>query len=334
MCCLYLAQISIFVFIDFTTPIAHCQWCISRQLLSMQQSMFFLLLVFGVTTLRADNECSCNCCIGPTCSAGFAGYVNLQTCSTDVCLAQCRCLYPNCLASAPYGQAYAVCKPPVSIPSRCQCQCCNTGFPSCQPNPVGEAIAYRCDNNECTITCLNRYPSLCGWNGTGVTAGTCLGPVTTTTVMTTTPYAPWQGNLCSCCRGGSPCTSNLIFGVASASQCSSSACTQACQNRYVSSCLSSSSANQISGTCATQVTGNIRCKCNCCSGAECFDYELNANGTCSICNDMCRQMSPCMNNMYLPTSACFANHGHSLVDFSLSVNFLTALLFFKFSQQV
>ena len=293
--------------------------------------MIFILLVFCLATVRAQNECSCYCCIGQGCPSRLVGNVNLQTtCSADTCLAQCRCSYVECVASLPYGQAYAQCKAPVNPPSRCLCRCCNGGGQAtCQPNIVGEAVGSQCTASECGIACFFRYPTICVWNGTGVTNGDCIGPVTTTMATTTTTYNPWLGNLCSCCRGNSPCSSSNLLGITSASQCSSSACAQACQNRYVTGCLSSPFANQISGTCAAQTAGNIKCRCNCCSGPECFDYELNANGSCSSCTGMCQQMSPCQNNMYQTTFTCLSNHADMSIDFSRSIH---CLIMFLFSQ--
>jgi hypothetical protein len=286
--------------------------------------LLIVLLVTGITAqIPNPNQCTCSCCVGQSCQPGMVGTVSVQNCTAEMCLAQCRCTYPQCAANPPYGQLLAQCVSPVYL-STCQCLCCNTGSISCMPTFVGYATAYQCQPVPCSIACYKQYPSQCVADQNGQTQGTCIGPVSTTPIMTT--IAPWLGNICSClyCQSGYTCTSNLLLGVASASQCSPSDCTVACQNRYPLTC-STLYLSQISGVCLIQGSGRNRCKCNCCGGTGCIDYELNTNETCSTCNVKCQQVSPCMNSR-LPTSTCVINNSIITTNFSLTILFLTLII--------
>jgi hypothetical protein len=290
--------------------------------------MYVLLIILLVTGIRAQyqNQCACSCCLGQSCPAVIVGMVNVQNCTADICLTQCRCTYPQCAANPPYGQLLAQCTNPVYA-FTCQCLCCNTGSSTCAATFVGYATAYACQPGACSIACIAQYPAQCISNQYGQTVGTCLGAVTTTTAMST--IAPWLGNICSClyCQSGYTCTSNLLVGVASVSQCSSSDCTSACQNRYPTTC-STSYLSQINGVCLIQANSRTRCKCNCCGTYGCLDYDLSTNDTCASCYAKCAQVSPCPNSRPV-TYTCTANQPRLMANFLLSVFILIFIIIVK-----
>jgi hypothetical protein len=292
--------------------------------------MYVLLIVLLVTSIRAQyqNQCSCSCCLGQGCQPVTVGTVNVQNCTTEMCLAQCRCTYPQCSANYPYGQLSTQCLSPINTLYSCQCLCCNTGSIICTPTFVGYSSAYFCLPTACSIACYTQYPAQCVLNQYAQTIGTCVGAATTTIAMTT--VAPWLGNICSClyCQSGYTCTSNILVGVTSVSQCSSSDCTQACQNRYPLTC-SPSYLSQINGVCLTQASGRTRCKCNCCGTVGCLDYELNTNETCTSCYAKCQQVSPCMNTRAV-TYTCALNNSIITANFSLSLLILTLIIVVSF----
>ncbi|CAF1023163.1 unnamed protein product [Adineta steineri] len=137
----------------------------------------------------------------------------------------------------------------------CRCDCCNTGSASCSTSYVGTSIAYTCASDSCSISCALQYPSQCVTNQNGQTQGQCVGLITTTTTTTTITSGPWLGNTCSCmcCQSGSGCSPTYV-GITSASQCSTTACTQACQARYPSVCPSLFLLGQTQGTCTNLIT--------------------------------------------------------------------------------
>ncbi|CAF3078682.1 unnamed protein product [Rotaria socialis] len=285
--------------------------------------MYVLLLIAVlVTGIQAQSRCTCSCCLGQYCQPTIVGTVDVRTCSPEVCSAQCRCAYPQCAANSPYGQVFVQCSPPVYPLFNCECRCCRTGSFTCIPTPVGLSTSYLCEISACSVACSSQYPSQCISNENGTTQGSCLGPLITTT--TTTAMPPWLGSLCSCsfCQSGSICSSSLLLGVTSASQCSAPACTQACQNRNPSTC-SLSYLNQINGVCLSEVRGRTKCKCNCCSGYNCLDFELNINETCTSCYSKCQQVSPCVNTFSV-TYTCSSNNS------TISTNFTLSYMFFIF----
>ena len=287
--------------------------------------MYFIVACLLIAYSRAQSPCSCSCCLGQNCQPTIVGTVYPQNCTTELCLAQCRCSYTQCLSSQPYGQVLAQCTSPMNQMYNCQCQCCNTGTATCLPQFVGVASSYSCQPGACSIACKDQYPFQCVSNQNGQTQGTCTGLMTTTTTMTTTAFSPWLGNVCSCtfCQAGSFCPSNLVLGIASASQCSSTACVQACQNRYSRACPSTLYSGQVSGVCVSQTGGNIKCRCNCCGGTGCLDYELSANGTCTSCNAVCQQYSPCPNS-FSATYTCASNRARTSTNASLGFVLLVA----------
>ena len=282
--------------------------------------MYVLFVVLFVTSIRAQylNQCECSCCTGQSCAPVIVGTVNVQNCSADTCLAQCRCTYPQCGANPPYGQLLSRCTNPINAYA-CQCLCCNSGSSTCATIPVGVTTAYACNVAACSIACTIQYPLQCVSNQNGQTQGNCIGPVTTTTAMTT--LAPWLGNICSClfCQSGYTCTSNVLMGITSAAQCSSSDCTVACQNRYPSTNLCSTVyLNQINGVCLAEGNGRTKCKCNCCGSNGCADYEINTNDTCASCYGRCIQVVPCVNSRPV-TYTCTADQQKLIANFSLFV---------------
>lgn len=291
--------------------------------------MYVLLIILFVTGIRAQNQCSCSCCLGQACQPSLVGSVNVQNCSAEMCIAQCRCTYPQCSATSPsFGQILSQCLSTITTQFTCQCLCCNTGSPICSPIFVGYTTAYSCQIGACSIACSVQYPAQCVANQYGQTAGSCTGPLTTTTAITT--IAPWLGYLCSCiyCPSGYSCSSNTLVGVTSVSQCSSSDCTLACQNHYPLTCTTSY-LSQISGVCLIQGSARIRCKCNCCGSAGCVDYELNTNDTCTSCYSKCQQVSPCMNTRPI-TYTCTSSKPIINANFSLSVLTLILLVVLSF----
>ncbi|CAF1232193.1 unnamed protein product [Rotaria sordida] len=287
--------------------------------------MYVLLIALFVTGIQAQNRCSCSCCLGQYCQPTIVGTVTVQNCSTETCLTQCRCSYPQCAANYPYGQLFAQCSSPVYTLFNCECSCCNTGLFTCIPTFVGFTTAYVCQVSLCSVKCREEYPTQCVSNENGQTQGRCTGPLTTTT--TSTAITPWLGTLCSCsyCQSGYTCLSNLLLGVTSASECSSSACIQACQNQYLSTCPTATYLNQINGVCLTEIKGRTRCKCNCCGGSGCIEYELNTNETCTSCYAKCQQVSPCTSTLPV-TYACTLNKSMILTNYSLSIIILTLII--------
>jgi hypothetical protein len=281
--------------------------------------MYVLLIILFVTGIGAQYQCSCSCCLGQSCQPTLVGNVNVQNCSAELCLAQCRCTYSQCSATnAFYGQVLSQCLSTIVNQYSCQCLCCNTGSVTCTPIFVG-----------CSIACTDQYPAQCVSNQYGQTVGTCSGTVTTTTAITT--VAPWLGNICSClyCPSGYSCLSNTLVGVTSVSQCSSSDCTLACQNRYPVTCTTAY-LSQISGVCLIQTSGRTRCKCNCCSTTGCIDYELNTNDTCTSCYSKCQQVSPCVYSTTRPITYTCATNNSIIKKFSFPVFILMIIIIVSF----
>ncbi|CAF1157240.1 unnamed protein product [Adineta steineri] len=208
----------------------------------------------------------------------------------------------------------------------CQCNCCNTGSASCSPSYVGTSVAYTCASGSCSISCAQQYPSQCISNQNGQTQGQCMGPITTTT--TTTTVGPWLGNTCSCmcCQSGSSCTPTYV-GITSASQCSLTACNQACQIRYPSVRPSLYILGQTSGTCTGSTTsGTTRCACSCCGTNGCFNHDIRTNEGCTTCNSLCQSQSQCTNPSQV-TQTCYLNNAKT---FHPWIIFILSIIFFNF----
>ena len=288
----------------------------------------FLLLIISLAipvTIYAQNQCECACCLGQPCQPLIVGTVNVPNCTAEICLANCRCTYSQCAANPPYGQLLSRCTIPTERYT-CQCSCCRTTSGPCTPSFVGFAIAFYCDISACSIACSNQYPTQCISDQNGQVQGSCVGPVTTTTPMTT--VSPWLGNICSClyCQSGYTCTPNVLVGITSAPQCSASDCTAACRNRYPTASLCSTSyLNQINGVCLAEGNGRTRCKCNCCGLYGCVDYEVITNDTCSLCNERCAQVVPCVNSRPI-TYTCTAAVDQAVMTVKSSLFLLISML--------
>jgi hypothetical protein len=283
--------------------------------------MYVLLIVLFVTAIHGQNQCECSCCSGQSCQPSIVGSVTVPNCTAEICLANCRCTYPQCAANPPYGQLLSRCINPIDRYT-CRCSCCRTNSGPCMATLLGFATGYHCDTSACSIACYNQYSNQCMFDPYTQMQGTCDGPVTTTTPMTT--VAPWLGNICSClyCQSGYTCTSNVLVGITSAPQCSASDCTTACHNRYPTTNLCSTSyLNQINGVCLAEGNARTRCKCNCCGLYGCVDYEVNTNDTCPSCYGRCTQVVPCVNSRPI-TYTCTADQSRITVSFFLLVTSL------------
>ncbi|CAF1135160.1 unnamed protein product [Adineta steineri] len=286
-----------------------------------------LLIIFLLfTVVRAQQyPCSCSCCSTPSCTPTVLPTVYASSCTTDACLLQCRASYTLCQVNPPNGQIIAQCLSSTVQQYSCRCDCCNTGSASCSVFNVGTSVAYTCASGSCSISCAQQYPSQCVSNQNGQTQGQCMGPITTTT--TTTTVGPWLGNTCSCmcCQSGSSCTPTYV-GITSASQCSLTACNQACQIRYPSVCPSLYILGQTSGTCTSSTTsGTTQCACNCCGTTGCFNYTMRTNEGCTACNSLCQSQSQSQcPNTFQVTHICSLNNAkifHPWIIFILSIIF-------------
>ena len=288
--------------------------------------MHLLLVFLLLASVRAQQyPCSCSCCNFQSCTPSPLPTVYVTYCTVDTCNVQCRATYPQCQVTAPYGQISAQCGATNVQLYNCRCECCNTGSPTCSPLYVGNSLAYTCQPGACSISCANQYPSQCVSNQNGQTQGTCTGFVTTTT--TTTTVGPWLGNSCSCmcCQTGSFCSPTYV-GTTSASFCSATSCTQACQTRYPTTCPYLSTIGQTSGTCTSSTTGNTRCACRCCGTTGCLDYDIRTNEGCTTCDSMCRSQNQC-SNTYQVTQTCYTNNNTKMTQpwilFILTMTFST-----------
>ncbi|CAF3149079.1 unnamed protein product [Rotaria sp. Silwood2] len=296
--------------------------------------MHLLLYFFLLTNVRAQqHSCLCSCCRNLSCNLIPLPPIYVQTCTLLSCLAQCQATYPKCRENYPYNLISAQCNS-TTIPSfGCRCDCCNTGFPSCSPSYVGNSLAFVCNIHSCSISCATQYPNLCSVNHHGQAQGTCSGLVTIPSTLTTTSVVttvdPWLGNTCSCkcCQTGFHCLPTYV-GITSAYQCSSGACTQACQRRYPLSCPSLSNYGQVNGTCVSGTSGNTICRCGCCSTNGCINYDISIHGNCAMCNSVCRQQSPCTKPDQV-TQTCYTNKAKLPLPwliFILTMNFSTLLI--------
>ena len=291
----------------------------------------FILIIISITLIQGQTyPCSCSCCLGLNCQVVSFPNVNAYYCSSGSCLQACGTQYPQCRQSSPYGVASAQCLTNTGGPYSCQCNCCNTGYNNCTTALIGYTTAYSCDTGSCSISCNMIYPSMCVSNQNGQTQGICVG-LTTSTVSTSLSTL-YLGNPCSCyCCLGIGCLplSNIVN--TSALQCSTYACTQACQVTYPSICPSSSLLGQTNGLCSNPTSGNIQCQCNCCGSNGCFNYNINTNGACISCSTLCQQRTQCL-NIYSATYTCI-NSSTAVKQFSsFNWNLLLLLLFNLFRQ--
>jgi hypothetical protein len=285
--------------------------------------LFVILSLLLLTSIRAQqNQCFCTCCNGPLCIPISLPTIDVQNCTLESCLGQCRTSYSQCQGNGIIGHVSAECASTVTPQFDCRCDCCNTGSTSCSPSYVGNTRVYSCQAGACSIACIRQYPNQCRADQSGLTQGTCTDYITTTT----TSVGPWLGNICSCtcCQTGS-CSPTSV-GVTSASYCSSSICTQSCRNQYPLSCLSSLNLSQTNGTCISNIGGNTFCGCRCCGTNGCIDYKINTNGGCTTCDSMCRQYTPCTNTNQVTTQTCTTNNAktsHPWIIFILMTSIST-----------
>ncbi|CAF0941541.1 unnamed protein product [Rotaria sordida] len=289
--------------------------------------MYLLVILLLINYAQTQQDiCSCSCCIGEFCSPTVLGTFDIRSCTIEACRLQCRTSFAQCQADYPNGQVLPQCLSYVSPSYNCRCDCCNTGSTTCIPIFVGYSTAYVCQSSACSISCTTQYPSQCVSNQNGQTIGTCTGPITTTatTISTTTvsrsTNSLWIGHTCSCmcCQSGPNCSPNIEVGITTTSQCSSLACTTACQNQYPSVCPLVLNLGQTNGTCISQSSGNTRCQCQCCGTNGCPTYEINTNGDCTSCYTLCQRQSLCGNTNTV-TYSCTTNKSKISVEISLSL---------------
>lgn len=302
-----------------------------------------------VTSIRAQQPCSCSCCARFLCNPTQLPTLYIQTCTLENCLGHCRGVYSQCRVNYPYGILSAQCGPPSTLQYLCRCDCCNTGSASCTPSYVGYAVAYLCKAESCSVACANRYPNLCVASHIGQTVGTCfihsgattlsstasmctppatcIPPLKPTTALTT---LPWTQDTCSCtcCASGSHCSPIYVGGV-SACQCSSESCTQACHSRYPAQCPASPSIGQTIGTCINGLSGNILCKCSCCTASGCLFYDATVSEKCSMCEAACKQNAPCVNRDQI-SYTCLCNDAKLLFPWFIFVVLMNFSTFFMF----
>ncbi len=261
--------------------------------------MYSLILLLLISYVQAQQDmCLCSCCIGQSCNPTYVGASSLSSCTYQSCYTSCRNLYTQCQLDYPNGQVVPQCVSTATTLSpsfNCRCDCCRTGSPTCSTIFVGYSTSYTCQPGSCSISCTTQYPTQCVSDQSGQTSGTCIGMITTTTTSTTTISTTSRsssGNTCSClcCQSGPSCSPNIEVGIATGvAQCSSAACTTACQNQYPASCPSISYLGNTTGVCAGPTSGNTRCRCQCCGINGCPTYDVNTNSDCTSCPSLCQQ---------------------------------------------
>jgi hypothetical protein len=264
-----------------------------RSIFQVAEYCFILVIILATAIQSQPYPCSCSCCIGLNCEPTPLRNINAFYCSTESCLEACSSQYYQCQKSPPNGQAIAQCLTSALGPYSCQCNCCNSGSVSCTPTFAGYATAYLCNSSSCSIACATQYAGVCISNQYGQTQGTCVGLTTTTTMATSS-----LGNACSCycCQTGPNCLPLSNVGNTSSSQCSTLACTQACQVGYPTLCPTSLVVGQTNGLCSNTASGNIRCQCKCCGSDGCLNYNVYTNTSCRSCSILCQQQTQCINS--------------------------------------
>ncbi len=299
--------------------------------------MYSLILLLLISSVRTQQDmCKCSCCTGQSCNPTYMGSSYIPACRFETCHTYCRSSYALCQTDYPYGQTLSECSSNASTIApfySCRCDCCRTGSASCTPFFVGYSTTYVCQPSSCSISCATLYPNQCPSDQSGQTDGTCTGLITTTTSTTTvsTPATgSWLGNTCECmcCQSGPNCIPNTAVGNAAVSQCSSAACTAACQNQYPSACPSMASLGQTNGTCTSQNSGNTRCRCQCCGTDGCPTYYVYTNAGCTSCNTLCQRGCGNTNTV---TYSCDSNRSNKSIDFSLPLIIFVTLLIVPFS---
>jgi hypothetical protein len=267
-----------------------------RATLQVAEYCFILIIILTTSIQSQQYPCSCSCCIGVNCQPVPFPNINAFYCSSDSCLQACSSQYYQCQRTPPNGQAIAQCLTLATGPYSCQCNCCNSGSASCTPAFVGSTTAYSCDSSSCSIACATQYAGVCISNQYGQTQSTCSGLTTTSTATTVSTSSLGNACSCYCCRTGPNCLPISNVGNTSSLQCSTLACTQACQVGYPTLCPASLIVGQTKGLCSNPASGNTRCQCNCCGGNGCFNYNLYTNAGCSSCSILCQQQTQCINS--------------------------------------
>ena len=284
-----------------------------------------LLIFLLLTVVRCqDDLCSCSCCIGQSCTPTLFPSVSLTSCTLERCLSECRRTYQQCQTSYPQGVLIPQCESNSKPQFDCTCACC-IGSSSCSLTTVGNAMSYVCQSGACSIACADKYPNRCISNQYGRTEGTCIGRLSTTsTTSTTTSRSPALINDCSCycCQNGPNCIVTNV-GVTSASQCSSNACTQSCQQTFPAQCPISGGRTE--GACTVGTNRNIQCKCQCCFTNGCRVFLLLVNGYCQSCQSACAQDGQCR-DAYSVTYTCRGTH-LSMSKFSAFILLGLSILF-------
>jgi len=293
--------------------------------------LVFLSLILTIVHSQ-QNSCSCTCCIGESCRPISLATLSVSSCTLTTCLERCRATYADCRVSYPNGVLTAQCNNTNIGTQTCRCDCCNTGSSVCTPSYVGLATTYQCQTGSCSIACANQYPTQCVSNQNGQTVGTCI-PTTTTTTTTSFPLIINNQCVCSCCNTGSTCSPYYV-GTTHASQCSSTTCTQSCQNQYSYMCPTNTNVGQSNGVCSNVTPGSTRCRCNyCVTNVNCQPYELYINGGCSDCDRNCRQVLPCSTNCQI-TATCLTNGAPMRENFSFFILMSFLTLFFSSSSNM
>jgi hypothetical protein len=286
----------------------------SMNILRMTLMYVIVFLLCFICVQTQDRVCSCSCCSGPNCAPITMGTIHMQVCTTDTCAWQCRTAFSSCQITNAY--VLATCSSTVMPMYNCQCDCCRTGSTSCMPTFVGYSTAYLCQIGACSISCTHQYSNQCPSDHNGQTQGTCTGLITTTTTTTTTTRSTLISLnytcSCQCCQSGATCRPQNQIGLALTNQCSSSSCTQACQQQYPSACPSLSFIGQVNGTCTDHGNDITRCSCQCCGANGCLPYEIDINDDCTFCRAKCQQLSPCTNTNSL-TFTCHTNRSSQRV---------------------
>lgn len=295
-------------------------------------SLILVLLIRYVYTQQQD-LCHCSCCIGQSCIPNYVGATSVLSCTSELCRMYCRYSYAQCQVDSSNGQIIPQCSSnstTINPLYNCRCDCCQTGSPACTPNFVGYSTAYLCQSSACSISCAVQYPSQCISNQNGQTNGLCLGPITTTTTLAPTTVSTSGGSgssyrcSCLCCQSGPNCSPNSEVGITFAGECTSSACTTACQNQYSTACPSNYYLGCTNGVCRGLSSTTNQCGCQCCGLTGCPTYNVYTNAGCASCATLCSQRCNYTNPL---TITCDSN-GSIKDSLPLSLRLLLSILIF------
>lgn len=297
--------------------------------------LILVLLISCVQAQQQQDLCHCSCCRGQFCSPSYVGVISAPSCTLESCRTYCRNSYSQCQVDGTNGQIFPQCSSnvsPSSSPSfNCQCNCCRTGSATCSPSFVGYSTAYTCQPGACSISCVSQYPDRCVSDQNGQTNGVCIGAITTTTTTTTTTTGGGPGSnykcSCLCCNSGSNCSPNSEVGITYAAQCTSAACTAACQNQYLTACPSNPYIGYSRGVCSGSSSSTTRCGCQCCGLSGCPTYDVYTNANCSSCAALCSERCGYTNPL---TVTCDSNGSIKTSTSSSLLLFLPFLILMSF----